>query len=54
MDTKKPSPNKKVNWIPKDKWQQLGVYRTFPLPLTPPPPFTPRVKWTNPMTGKTI
>jgi len=51
LETTKP-PTTARTWAPKEPWQQLGVYRTFPFPLTPLPPFTPRVRWTNPLTGK--
>jgi hypothetical protein len=41
-----------ANPVLKEQWKDLGVYRTFPLPLTPAPPFLPHVKWTHPVTKK--
>jgi hypothetical protein len=36
----------------KEQWKPLGVYRTFPFPISPPPLFVPRKKWIHPVTKK--
>ena len=46
------NPVKNLPKFPLEPWKPLGVYRTFPFPISPLPPFTPRVKWKHPSTGK--
>ena len=42
-----PIPVKRV-WTPQQPWRPIGVYRTFPLPMLPLPPFIARIKWVRP------
>jgi len=53
MDLPEDIPDKRIAAVKvKEPWKSIGVYRTFPLPIFPLPPYTSRIKWSRPGTVK--